>query len=144
LRQGKTMNHVVIPLNDIAKKIIKKYDGGIPEGIHMNEFNKLIKGIAKKAGIDEEIIITQKRGAKRIELTYKKYELIASHTCRRSFCTNEYLKGTPALFIMKISGHRTERNFLKYIKVDEQVAAQKMLEFWRSREEKTINENKTN
>ena len=131
LRQGKTMNHVVIPINDTAKKIIRKYNGGIPEGIHMNDFNKLIKGIAEEAGINEEIIITQKRGAERIDKTYKKFELIASHTCRRSFCTNEYLKGTPTLFIMKISGHRTERNFLKYIKVDEQVAAQKMLEFWK-------------
>jgi integrase len=134
LRQGKTMNNVVIPLNEAAKKIIEKYNGGIPEGIHMNDFNKQIKGIAKDAGIDEEIIITQKRGAERVDTTYKKFDLIASHTCRRSFCTNEYLKGTPTLFIMKISGHRTERNFLKYIKVDEQVAAQKMLEFWKARE----------
>ncbi len=133
LRQGKTMNHVVIPLNDTAKKIMRKYDGGIPEGIHMNDFNKLIKGISEEAGINEEIIITQKRGVERVDKTYKKHELIASHTCRRSFCTNEYLKGTPTLFIMKISGHRTERNFLKYIKVDEQVAAAKMLEFWKSR-----------
>ena len=134
LRQGKTMNHVVIPLNDTANKIIRKYDGCIPEGIHMNDFNILIKGIAAEAGINEEIIITQKRGAERVDTTYKKFDLIASHTCRRSFCTNEYLKGTPTLFIMKISGHRTERNFLKYIKVDEQVAAQKMLEFWKTRE----------
>ncbi|KPK87356.1 MAG: hypothetical protein AMS27_02670 [Bacteroides sp. SM23_62_1] len=102
----------------------------------MNDFNKLIKDIAKEARIDEEIIITQKRGAERIDKTFKKFELIASHTCRRSFCTNEYLKGTPALFIMKISGHRTERNFLKYIKVDEQVAAEKMFEYWRTRENK--------
>ena len=134
LRQGKTMNHVVIPLNDTAKQIIWKYDCGIPEGIHMNDFNKLIKGIAEEAGIDEDIIITQKRGSERVDTTYKKFDLIASHTCRRSFCTNEYLKGTPTLFIMKISGHRTERNFLKYIKVDEKVAAQKMLEFWKTRE----------
>jgi len=134
LRQGKTMNHVVIPLNNIAKKIVRKYKGGIPEGIHMNEFNKMIKGIAEDARINEEIIISQKRGSERVETTYKKFDMIASHTCRRSFCTNEYLKGTPPLFIMKISGHRTERNFLKYIKVDEQLAAQKMLEFWNSRE----------
>ncbi|MBA7583804.1 hypothetical protein ES708_25754 [subsurface metagenome] len=128
------MNHVVIPLNDTAKQIIQKYDGGIPEGIHMNDFNKLIKCIAEEAGISEEIIITQKRGSERVETNYKKFDLIASHTCRRSFCTNEYLKGTPTLYIMKISGHRTERNFLKYIKVDEKVAAQKMLEFWKTRE----------
>lgn len=133
-RQGKTMNNVVIPLNEIALSIIKKYDGGIPQGIHMNDFNKQIKTIAKKAGIDEDIILTKKKGAERVETILKKYQLIASHTCRRSFCTNEYLKGTPPLFIMKISGHRSEKNFLKYIKVDKQVAAEKMLEFWRSQE----------
>jgi hypothetical protein len=72
------MNHVVIPLNDIAKAIIRKYNGGIPEGIHMNDFNKLIKGIAKEAGINEEVIITQKRGSERVETTHNKFELIAS------------------------------------------------------------------
>lgn len=132
IRQGKTMNNVVIPLNKVALSIINKYSGGIPEGIHMNEFNKHIKTIAKKAGIDEDIIQTKKKGAERVETIEKKYQLIASHTCRRSFCTNEYLKGTPPLFIMKISGHRSEKNFLKYIKVDKQVAAEKMLEFWKS------------
>ena len=103
-----------------------------------NEYWKLRVEIPRKTPFNleayDEIIITQKRGSERVETTYKKFELIASHTCRRSFCTNEYLKGTPALFIMKISGHRTERNFLKYIKVDEQVAAQKMLEFWKSQQ----------
>ncbi len=81
-----------------------------------------------------DIVLHQNRGAERVDTTYRKFELIASHTCRRSFCTDELLKGTPTLFIMKISGHRTKRNFLKYIKVDEQVAAQKMLEYWNSRE----------
>ncbi len=132
IRQGKTMTNVVIPLNKTALTIIKKYDGGIPQGIHMNDFNKHIKIIADKVGINDEIIQTRRRGAELIETVVKKYQLIASHTCRRSFCTNEYLKGTPPLFIMKISGHRSERNFLKYIKVDEQVAAEKMLEFWKS------------
>ena len=134
IRQGKTMNNVIIPLNKKAKQIVIKYNGGIPEGIHMNLFNKLIKVIAKKAGISDEIIVTQKRGGERIDKTLKKHDLIASHTCRRSFCTNEYLKGTPTIFIMKISGHKTERNFLKYIKVDEQIAAEKMLEFWKTRD----------
>ena len=68
------MNHVVIPLNNTAKKIIHKYGEGIPEGIHMNDFNKLIKGIAEEAGIDEDIIVTQKRGSERIDTTYKKFD----------------------------------------------------------------------
>ena len=51
----------------------------------MNDFNKLFKGIADEADIKEEIIITRKRGAERVDITYKIFELIASYTCRRSF-----------------------------------------------------------
>lgn len=41
-----------------------------------------------------------------------------NHTARRSFATNMYLKGVPTISIMAITGHTTEANFLKYIKVD--------------------------
>lgn len=53
----------------------------------------------------------------------KKYELISSHTCRRSFCTNMYLAGFPAEELMKISGHKSTTAFLTYIKVDNLQAA---------------------
>lgn len=60
------------------------------------------------AGLDEEVIITHKRSIEVIEETKHKYELISSHTCRRSFCTNQFYKGMPTLLIRKISGHKTE------------------------------------
>ena len=43
-----------------------------------------------------------------------------NHTARRSFATNMYLRGVPAISIMAITGHTTEANFLKYIKVDKE------------------------
>lgn len=39
-----------------------------------------------------------------------------SHTCRRSFCTNEFLDGTPVQLIMGISGHKTEKAFRRLYK----------------------------
>jgi integrase len=60
--------------------------------------------------------------------------MISSHTARRSFCTNEYLKGTPALTIMKVSGHKTESSFLKYIKISSKEHAEKMKQLWEGRE----------
>lgn len=39
------------------------------------------------------------------------------HTARRSFATNMVLKGVPTLAIRQLTGHTTEHNFLKYIKV---------------------------
>jgi integrase len=50
---------------------------------------------------------------------------VSSHTCRRTFCTLKFLKGMPAQAIMKFTGHTSERNFLKYLKLDAELTAQK-------------------
>jgi integrase len=65
--------------------------------------------------------------------TKPKYEWITSHTCRRSFCTNEFLAGTPVESIMKISGHKSVKDFYKYIRITPEEAGQKIKELWRSR-----------
>ena len=43
--------------------------------------------------------------------------MIGMHTARRAFATNMYKRGVPSIAIMQITGHTTESNFLKYIKV---------------------------
>lgn len=43
--------------------------------------------------------------------------MITTHTARRSFATNLFLDGVPAITIMKITGHKTEKAFLLYIKI---------------------------
>ena len=52
--------------------------------------------------------------------------MVSTHTARRSFCTNAYLSGMDSLDIMAISGHTSEKNFLKYIKVTPEQRAVKM------------------
>jgi integrase len=57
--------------------------------------------------------ITQKTRRKEI-INAPKYELITSHTMRRSFATNYFGKiETPIL--MEITGHSRESTFLSYI-----------------------------
>jgi len=60
------------------------------------------------------------RGGKREESKHQKWELITVHTARRSFATNAYLAGVPTISIMKITGHRTESAFMKYIKISQE------------------------
>jgi len=48
--------------------------------------------------------------------------------CRRSFCTNAYLSKMDSLDIMALSGHKTEANFLKYIKVTGKERAKRIAE----------------
>ncbi|MEE4259937.1 MAG: phage integrase SAM-like domain-containing protein [Bacteroidales bacterium] len=130
IKMHKSDKVVVIPLQPIAQEILKKYNGDIPNKSRRDVFNAEIKKIGRLAGIDSEIIITKRKGIEKVDNFYKKYELMSSHTCRRSFCTNQYLKGVPTVLLMKISGHSTEKAFMRYIKIDEEMAAQKMKEYW--------------
>lgn len=69
------------------------------------------------AGIDEEITLNKNVGGKNEQRTFRKYELVCTHTARRSFATNAYKAGVPTIAIMKITGHTKESTFLRYIKV---------------------------
>ena len=56
-----------------------------------------------------------------------KFKLISTHTARRSFATNIYLAGVPTISIMKITGHKTERSFMSYIRISQEENADKLI-----------------
>ncbi len=118
LRQAKTSKPVIIPLNSTVMKIVEKYDGNLPNYIHQNTINIHIKSICKKAKIKENYTFTRTVGGKSIEITAPKHKLVSCHTARRTFCTNAYKSGIPVQDIMSVSGHKSERVFLSYVKVD--------------------------
>jgi len=128
---AKTHKSIVIPISALLREVLNKYNNNPPQDIALQKFNEYIKKVGKEAELFEEIITVKKVGIKKVETTNQKYELISSHTCRRSFCTNQFNRGMPTLLIRKISGHKTEVAFLKYIKIDEEDAAKKMLELWK-------------
>jgi integrase len=130
--QTKTSSRVVVPLRAEAKAILDKYDMQMPQ-ISNPDFNLHIKEISKLAGIKDTIKFSYKRGNKMVEETRPKYAWVMSHTCRRSFCTNEFLDGTPVHLIMAISGHKTEKAFRKYIKADNLQKAQMIQKIWDNR-----------
>jgi integrase len=69
---------------------------------------------------------------------YTPDEWVTSHSCRRSFCTNEFLAGTPVDLIMKISGHKSLRDFYKYIRITPEEAGLKIREIWQNRGDMSI------
>jgi len=129
LRQKKTFGRIVIPLRKQVKVVLDKYKGRAPD-IDSFTFNKRIKNLGALAKINNEIEIEHQRGNLRESKISKKHELITSHTCRRSFCTNAYLSGVDVQLIMKISGHKTEKAFRRYLKISNYEAAQKLKEAW--------------
>lgn len=131
-RQQKTNTKVTIPLHPVVLEILEKYNFSLPEAISNQRFNEYIKEAAKLAEIDSKESITITKGGKLQTELYPKWELISSHTGRRSFCTNMYKRGLPTLMIMSISGHKTEKSFLKYIKVKQSEHAEMMAKAWKN------------
>ena len=121
----KTSTPVYIPINPVAYEILDKYDFELPH-THEQKVNKRIKRICELANITNETEIERIRGGRKIILTTPKYNLVKTHTARRTGATLMYNAGIPTLDIMKITGHTTEKNLLKYIKVTKEEAAERM------------------
>ncbi len=138
IKTQKTGSFVVVPLHPIVKQIVERYKGKLPNAYCNNVINAELKHIGKLAGIDEQIVQVRTHGLKRKETLYKKYELISSHCARRSFATNLFKQGFPAINIMKITGHKTQKSFMRYIKVTGDEVANLLEQHWAS-----INNHKT-
>ncbi len=136
IRTQKTGELVAIPVHPIIEEIITKYksqySSGFPPAIQNYLLNRYLKIIGKMAGFSESYTIKKTKGGKRVEETFKKFELLTTHTARRSFATNLFLQEFPAISIMKITGHRSEKNFMNYIKMTPHQNAEKLRKHWES------------
>ncbi len=112
--QQKTDKEVTIPIT--ASHIIDIIENDMPHKISVQKLNMYIKRVCKHAGIDEIVRGTKLNPEKRRkELNfYHKYELITSHSFRRSFASN-YYKKVPTAILINITGHSKESLFLTYI-----------------------------
>lgn len=143
----KTGHKVIIPMHRQIKAILDKNKGELPRPISDARFNEYVKEVCKEVGFTEMVegakminkkdekdffpnidIISKNKMRKEFGI-YPKYELISSHACRRSFASNLYGK-LPNMTIMAITGHKTESQFLKYIKITPKENAEKLRDLW--------------
>jgi integrase len=117
---------IAIPLHWMVSEIFNKYQNQLPSVPSNQKYNEYLKEVAKEAGIDQYVTLTRTVFNKKVSSRHKKYELVSSHTSRRTFATLAYLAGIPAISIMKITGHRSDRAFMKYIKISQEQNAQLM------------------
>lgn len=119
----KTKALVIIPVNPIILEIFKKYDHNpnkLPKSLTDVKFNLYIKEATK------QIPEFRVKGRVATDPDKELWQLIASHTARRSMATNYYLQGFPTVDLMKITGHTTERSFLKYIRISKLDTAKRL------------------
>ena len=132
--QTKTGNPVVIPIHPTVKRILKKYEGQLPRSISNQKTNSYLKEIGKQIpSLKNNFSRTITKGGLKVSNRFEKWELLSTHTARRSFATNEYLNGTPTVTIMAITGHKTEKAFLRYIKLTPKEHAKLLKTQWDKR-----------
>ena len=119
----KTKQRVSVPTNPVVKSILLKYDYELPKPISNSKFNEYIKVVVEKAEIKDSFVKRITRQGETQRISKAKFEFVGTHTARRSFATNMFLRGVPPSIIMGITGHSTEKDFFKYIKVDEEQKA---------------------
>lgn len=117
----KTSELIRIPITNRIIPLFEKYEYILPK-ISDGKYNKYIKDICKEAGIDSPTLVTSWRAGNRIDEIRPKYELISSHTARRTFITRLLRKGLLPEQIMKITGHRNRRSFDEYVKITQNEA----------------------
>jgi integrase len=113
----KTGAKVTIPVKSELRAILARYAYQPPKAISNQNFNDYLKEVGLLAGLVEPTMLTRFRNGKRVDQTSLKYELMTTHTARRSFATNAYKAGVPVKYIMTVTGHKTEREFYKYVRI---------------------------
>jgi len=135
IKTEKTRDSIKIPLNDFAKKILSRYKGQfkdkpLPTGLSNQKTNAYLKEIAEDAELREFIRIEQFSGSNRVVTTKQKFELITTHTARRTFVTLALEKGIRAEVVMAMTGHRNYKSFMKYVKITDKIMEQEMNRAW--------------
>lgn len=117
----KTDTVLKIPLNEKAKSILTKYkdlenEEALP--VQSNQkMNEYIKEVCYLAELNQPVTQTYYKGKERISETFKKYELIGTHTARRTFICIALANGITPETVMRITGHTDYKSMQPYIDV---------------------------
>lgn len=125
--QQKTGNRCYVPINDmsidrrITWAILEKYGYNAPYIGDINNYNTYLHQLLYHIGEEflEETFIDNKINGIIKRETKLRYQLISSHSARRSFATINTLRNIPRNKILRATGHSSEKAFNRYICYDE-------------------------
>lgn len=126
--QKKTNTIVHIPITSKIAIIMNRYNKNFPKKMSEPILRKNIKTACYLAGFKGLVNVSFTKGGEIIKDKVPKYKLVKTHTARRSFCTNYYKEGKPIQSIMLFSGHKTEKEFYNYIRIEKQQQALSLLQ----------------
>jgi integrase len=73
--------------------------------------------VCRLAGITDKVEVTYTKGGKEHKETREKWELVSTHTARRTGATLLIKAGAPIAWVMRVTGHKSEKTFMRYIRL---------------------------
>ncbi|MBS5797800.1 MAG: phage integrase SAM-like domain-containing protein [Dysgonomonas mossii] len=117
---------VYLLMHRYLRDIIERNKGLKLPKISDQKHNDALKEIFKIAKVNNPIKTTITKGGKCIEDIKPKYELVTSHTARRSGATNMYRNGIDLLYISRLLGRSKIEQTVKYLKITTKELANSM------------------
>ena len=137
LNMIKTGEYVQIPISKTLEILLKKYNV-LPPKISSQNHNYRIKEVCKIAGIDSPTLQIKFIGNNRIEEVFPKYQLISSHTARRTCITLLLKMKVLPEMVMQITGHSSRKSFQKYVKISQPEAVIAVKNAWDTKQSKYL------
>lgn len=131
IKTQKTGQSVVIPVHRVIKDIVKQNFGNLPPKMNLTKFNLAIKTICQICDIDEQVFgsLYNKEKNRKVKGYYKKFQLISSHSARKSFCTINYGK-IPNEVLCSVLGWSTDKMISLYNKTTKTDYANQLKSHW--------------
>jgi site-specific recombinase XerD len=129
LRTVKTRDWLRVDLNQYSRAILERYPDGLPK-LSQQKFNDYVKELGQHCGIDKPTLVVRYRGSKRSQETVPKYELLSSHTGRRTFVTQSLERGMGLEVVQKFTGHKDLKTVMRYAKVADEQKKSQMDKAW--------------
>lgn len=114
----KTMKRIKIYFNDRALHILELWDYNLPH-YKLEVMNRWLPEIAKQAGVKGRVEVVRMIGSKRVVEHKEKWEVIKTHTARRTFITLMLEAGENTSTIRSITGHTQLSSFSRYVAVSD-------------------------
>ena len=114
----KTMKRIKIYFNDRALHILEMWDYNLPH-YKLEVMNRWLPEIAKQAGVKGRVEVVRMVGSKRIVEHKEKWEMVKTHTARRTFITLMLEAGENTSTIRSITGHTQLSSFSRYVAVSD-------------------------
>lgn len=135
----KTRKSVVIPILPPLARILSKYKTPngyqLPKAISNQKMNEALKELGQMLpSLNEDFTINTTKGGLEVSVKKKKWELLVTHTARRSYATNLFKRNISPKIIMDITGHASEKQFYSYIKMTPEQSSDKVWELWHEKE----------